>query len=129
MRRTGVALLALAMAGVAYANIDLSDFDDDVMRSMDDAVKAFEPNVAAKNGVRALDDAAVLREGFVWTEQYFVAKGGADDAVQISQQGTALIDKAIKALQAKDFEAAATHARAAAKTCRSCHDLYKPLTK
>ncbi|MFT4045852.1 MAG: hypothetical protein QM661_04060 [Solimonas sp.] len=124
-----VALIALAIGGVAFADIDLSDFDDDLMQGMDDAVKSFEPNLAAKNGAGALEDAAILRDGYVWTEQYFAAKGGTDDAVRIAKQGLDLIDQAVAATKAQDFDAAATSARAAAKTCRSCHDLYKPLTK
>jgi hypothetical protein len=118
-------LAAALLSGLAWAAIDLSDFDDDLMRDMDNAIKTFEPNLSAKNAEGALADAEALNNGFVWTEEYFSAKGGADDAVKLSQEGQALVATATQAIKAKDFEAAATAARTAAKTCRSCHDVYK----
>jgi hypothetical protein len=132
LRRTLVSVLgviACVVATVVWADIDLSDFDDDVMRNMDDTIKGFEPDIAAKNAKAATQDASVLRENLKWTEQYFAAKGNADDAVKWAQLGQEQVDTALKAMASQDFDAASAAARATAKTCHTCHDVYKPLTK
>jgi len=116
---------ASLFATVGLADIDLSDFDDDLMRSMDDSIKSFEPNIASKNAARAMDDARILWDGLKWTEEYFEKKGGAADAVTISKQALEYTGAVMKYLEANDFENAATAARSAAKTCRTCHDIYK----
>ncbi len=112
----------------AYAQhrtIDLHDYDDDLMRDLDKTIKYFEPDITAQNAQGALDDAAVLQDGFNYTLDYFSKKGGADDAVQISKDGQGQIAAAIKSVSENNFEAAAEDARAVAKTCRACHDIYK----
>jgi len=126
------AICAAALAGSAYAqhrDLDLHDYDDDLMRDLDKTIKYFEPDITAGNAQGAVEDAEILQDGFRYTEKYFTKKGDADDAVKISQQGEELIDAAIKFVGENDFEAAAAAARDTAKTCRACHDVYKPLTK
>ncbi|MGO9673452.1 MAG: hypothetical protein ACLPSF_04680 [Methylocella sp.] len=95
------------------------------MRDLDKTIKYFEPDITAQNAQGALDDAAVLQDGFKYTLDYFSKKGGADDAVQISKDGQGQIAAAIKSVSENNFEAAAEDARAVAKTCRACHDIYK----
>lgn len=135
MIRKLVILFAIGTAAVAssaYAEhrvLDLHDYDDDLMRDLDKTIKYFEPDISAKNAQSALDDAAVLQDGFKYTEDYFAKKGGADDAVQISKEGLDYIAAAIKSVLDNKFEAAAEAARGAAKTCRACHNTYKPLNK
>jgi cytochrome c556 len=132
LQRTVLTILGLVVcvaASVVWADIDLSDFDDDVMRTMDDTIKSFEPDIAAKNAKAATDDAAVLQENLKWTEQYFASKGNADDAVKWARQGQEQVATALKAVTSQDFDAASTAARTAAKNCKTCHDVYKPLTK
>lgn len=109
--------------------LDLHDYDDDLMRDLDKTIKYFEPDITAGNAQSALDDAAVLQDGFKYTEDYFAKKGGAEDAVNISRQGQEALAAAVKLVGDNNFEAAAAAARQTAQTCRSCHDVYKPLTK
>ena len=122
-------VLAALSGSLAYAEIDLSDFDDDSMRDMDDANKDLGPVLGARNGDAALADAQTIQNVLKQTEAYFVKKGGADDAVKLAQQGQASVNAVITAIGKSDFESAAAAARDTAKNCRSCHDLYKPLTK
>jgi hypothetical protein len=122
-------VLAALSGSLAYAEIDLSDFDDDSMRDMDDANKDLGPVLGAKNGDAALADAQVIQNVLKQTEAYFVKKGGADDAVKLAQKGQSSVAAVITAIGKSDFESAAASARDTAKNCRSCHDLYKPLTK
>lgn len=127
-----VVILTAASIDPTYAqhrDIDLHDYDDDLMRDLDRTIKYFEPDIAAGNAQNAMDDAAVLEDGFKYTKDYFTKKGDAEDAVQISKDGLDQIAGAIKSVSESDFDAAADRARAVAKTCRACHDIYKPLNK
>jgi cytochrome c556 len=122
-------LLAVLSGGAVFAEIDLKDFDDDLMRDMDTAIKDLEPVVGAKNAVAATGDAELLRDGFKQTEEYFAKKGGAPDAVEFARKSEELTAAVLKDITANDFDAAANSARALSKSCRTCHDVYKPLTK
>jgi cytochrome c556 len=121
--------LAVLSGGVVLAEIDLKDFDDDLMRDMDTAIKDLEPVVGAKNAVAATGDAELLRDGFKQTEDYFAKKGSAPDAVEFARKSEELTAAVLKDITANDFDAAANSARALSKSCRACHDVYKPLTK
>jgi hypothetical protein len=120
---------ALIRAEAAHVELDLTDFDDDSMRDMDDANKDLQPVLGAQNSQAALSDAQVIQGVLKQTEAYFVKKGGTGDAVRIAQQGETAVAAVIAALEKKDFEAATAAARDTAHNCRACHDIYKPLTK
>ena len=119
----------MSAASAQHRDIDLHDYDDDLMRDLDKTIKYFEPDIMAGNAQGATEDAEILQDGFKYTEKYFAKKGDADDAVKISKQGQELIAVAIKSIEGNDFDAAASAARDTAKTCRACHDVYKPLKK
>ncbi|OBS52239.1 hypothetical protein A8B73_11595 [Methylosinus sp. 3S-1] len=121
--RVGSCVLALATP--AFAGLDLHDYDDDLMRDLDRTIKVFEPDITAQNAAAAKEDAAILLEGFRYTEDYFGKKGVAD-AVAISRDGSRLVDAVLRNVDKGDFDAAATAARDAPQLCKSCHDLYKP---
>ena len=120
---------ALIRAEAAHVDLDLTDFDDDSMRDMDDANKDLQPVLGAKNSQAALSDARVIRNVLKETEEYFVKKGGTQDAVMIAQRGETAVAAVIAALGKSDFDAATAAARDTAHNCRACHDIYKPLTK
>jgi hypothetical protein len=120
---------ALVRAEGTHVDLDLTDFDDDSMRDMDDANKDLQPVLGARNGDAALADAQVIQNVLKETEAYFTKKGGTDNAVKIAQQGEGSVAAVIAALGKHDFDTAATAARDTAKNCRACHDIYKPLTK
>ena len=134
MRHIGagvIAVLVLAAApsfGAAlHPEIDLSKFDDDLMRDLDKTIKYFEPDVVAGNGDGAADDAATLQEGLKWLEDYFAAKGpSAQHAVEIARSGQSSLASALKSLQARDLQAAGASAREVSQGCRSCHEEYRP---
>jgi hypothetical protein len=120
---------ALVRADGVHVDLDLTDFDDDSMRDMDDANKDLQPVLGAKNADAALADAQVIQNVLKETEAYFTKKGGTDNAVKIAQQGEVSVTAVIAALGKGDFDTATAAARETAKNCRSCHDIYKPLTK
>jgi len=133
MRKLFILVVAIFIgilgAGVVFAELDLSDFDDDLMRTMDDTNKYLEPDINAKNLKNAKEGAETIRQGLKWTEDYFAHKGGVDDGVKLAQEGQVLAQTILQALDQNDFDKASASARAMTKNCRSCHDLYKPLTK
>jgi cytochrome c556 len=108
-------------------DIDLRGYDDELMRDLDKTIKYFEPDIVAGNVEGAKADAEVLEEGFRYTEDFFSKKENAEDAVEISQRGLQAIAAALTAMSSSDLDRATTAAREAAGTCRSCHDIYKPL--
>jgi hypothetical protein len=132
MRKRFILAAGILLTGVAltaFAELDLSDFDDDLMRTLDDTNKYLEPDINAKNIKNAQEGAETIRQGLKWTEDYFAHKGGVDDGVKLAKDGQALAQNILTDLEKNDFDNAAASARALTKNCRSCHDLYKPLTK
>jgi cytochrome c556 len=111
----------------AIAAIDLSDFDDDVMRAMDDAYEDLEPFLSASNVDASKTSVAVLNEGFQWTFDYFTAKQEEGrEALELLAPGMKLLAEVQAALDARDFTTAVTRARAIHDNCKACHDKYKP---
>ena len=110
---------------IALADIDLSDFDTDVMRGMDDTIKILEPDISSKNLKAANDDAKSLLEGFKWTEDYFANKGNTQDAVDYARDSQAVTQEILDHLAKQDFDSASQTARRLSKSCKTCHDVYK----
>ena len=125
----GALATVLALLGTlasAAANIDLTDFNDDVMKNMDDTVKALDSDLASHDVKSAQADAGTLRDGLHWAEEYFTRKGNVADAVQLAKQGEDLAATVARSAASNDFDAALTSYESLVKTCRRCHDAYKP---
>src|SRR4051812_6627336 len=120
----GVAF-ALAAAALA-ADIDYSDFDDSLMRGMDDAIKDLDSNLGGQDTDAALANAAVLRDGLAWAERYFEKKPEAPLGAGFAREGQEHLAALTKAIEARDFDAAGGNVRAVVKNCKSCHEAYKP---
>ncbi|QGM44398.1 hypothetical protein [Methylocystis heyeri] len=116
----------LASVASAAPGFDYKDYDDELMRDLEKTIKYFEPDITAQNADAAREDAAVLADGFRYTEDYFNKKGGAQDAVEISRKGSKLISQINDYIGKSDFDQAAAAARDATAVCKSCHDIYKP---
>jgi hypothetical protein len=107
------------------AELDFKDYDDDLMRTLDKTIKYFEPDITAKNVEGATEDGEILLDGFKYAEDYF-SKANKADAVQIAQEGSALVSLALQLVAKDDFEGAAANAREAIEKCKACHDIYRP---
>ena len=119
--------VAFTLAGAAYAAaLDFSDFDDTLMRGMDDAIKDLDSDVGGQDADAALANAAVLREGLAWAEQYFAKKPEAPLGVGFAREGQEHLAQLTQAIEARDFDAASANVRAVVKNCKSCHAAYKP---
>jgi len=124
-----VAVVAMA-AGVSRADkidLDLHDYDDDLMRTLEQTLKYFEPDVSDGNLKTYDDDVQLIQYTFGWVKDYFGKKGndGAKGVV-IAQQGLDLLAAIDKDVKAKNFQAAGDKAHQFSQICRSCHDIYKP---
>ena len=124
-----LAALTLGLLGAAAlaaaAEIDLKEFDTLLMQDMDDTVKDLEPLIGGRDAKAATEAVVFLEEGLTWTEQFFAAQG-ATDGVKFARQGKERAAVVRAALGSGDFSEAAAAARDVAKSCRACHDVYRP---
>ena len=126
-RVAGAALATLALAAGAYAaDLDLSDFDDSLMRSMDDAIKDLDSNVGGQELGAAQANIEVLRDGLAWAEKYFSAKPEAPRGAGFARESQENLALVTKSLEARDFDAASNGVRAVVRSCKACHEAYKP---
>src|SRR4249920_278528 len=102
MRRNWLAagVLATLAASVMAADLDLSDFDDDLMKSMDDAVKELDSNVGGHDAKASLANAAVLGDGLAWAEKYFTAKPEAPLGAGYAREGKEHIVALVQSIEA-----------------------------
>ena len=119
-------LTLLVTLACAAANIDLTDFNDDIMRNMDDTVKTLDSDLAGHDGKSAQTDARAIQDGLHWAEDYFTRKSNVADAVQLARRGEELASDVAKSAASNDFDAALASYDSLIKTCRRCHDAYKP---
>jgi hypothetical protein len=71
-------------------------------------------------------NARSIQEGLRWAQDYFTKKGNLDDAVRWARQGQELADGLASSAQTGDFDNSLTKYDSLVKTCRACHDVYKP---
>ena len=124
-RFTELIAISLFVSGLALAKIDLSDFDTEAMKNIEDATKELDAAILNKDVEVAVANAEFIRDSLHWAEGYF-AKKAVDDAVKWSQQGREFAATIAKSAAAKDFNAAYESFGSLKKTCKSCHDAYKP---
>jgi hypothetical protein len=123
------ALLSLALPPAALwatVDLDLKDFDEDVMRDVDDTVKSLDSDIATHNSASAIAEAQTIQQALKYAEDYFVKKGNVDDAVKWARQGEDQAQAVRSSVAASDFDAASDRYEALMKTCRACHDVYRP---
>jgi len=118
--------LAAAAAFAAAADIDYSDFDDTLMRSMDDAIKDLDSNVGGRDGAAALENAKVLTEGLAVAESYFAKKAETPLGAGYARDAQQNLKSLVQSLEVKDFDAASNQVREVVRSCKACHQAYKP---
>ncbi len=117
----------LAMAALAAPPaLDFADFDDALMREMDDAIKDLDSNLGGQDSNASRANVVVLRDGLAWAEQYFVKKPEAPLGVGYVREGQQHLAATLAAIEARDFEAANGHLRGVVRSCKACHEAYKP---
>ena len=119
-------LAAVTVAADTAADIDYSDFDDTLMRDMDDAIKDLDSNVSGQEADASLANVKLLREGLAQAEKYFAAKPQTPRGAGLAREGQEHLARVAQALEAKDFDAASTLVRDVVRSCKACHEAYKP---
>jgi hypothetical protein len=117
-----VGALAASLAGLAWAAVEL---DQDLMQNIDDTNKSLSSNIALKDAKAALADAKSMNEMFGQVETYFVQKGDAANAVDLTKQSRELTLTIVNSVTANNFDAATDAATTLARTCKKCHTFYK----
>lgn len=120
------AALAAGVSGAVFASMDLSDFDQDTMQAVDDAKKELESGLAARESKAAIANAEFIRDSLQWAEGYFAKKGNVDDAVRWAKEGREHAAAIVSSVGRGDFDAANESYNSLIRTCKSCHDVYKP---
>lgn len=114
--------LAISIASLSLAAVEL---DQDLMQNIDDTNKSLSSNIALKDSRAALADAKSMDEMFSHVETYFVQKGDAANAVDLSKKSRELTLAIVNSVTANDFDAATNAATTLSRTCKTCHTFYK----
>ncbi len=127
MRKLLIVLSTMAILGGVGGVVSAADgdLDMDLMQTIEDTNKSMASNIATQNGAGSTADAKELQTLFGKVEQHFVAKGGADDAVDLSRKSKDLAESIVKSVATKDFTAASESATTLSRNCRTCHTFYK----
>lgn len=114
---------ALALAtGVCLADVEL---DADLMQEIEDTNKSLASNIALKNAKASIADAKELTAMFEKTEAYFVQKGDAANAIDLTKKSKDLTIAIVQSVIANDFDNATDSATTLSRTCKTCHNFYK----
>ncbi|WP_161974547.1 cytochrome c [Piscinibacter terrae] len=101
------------------------EVDSDLMRNIEDTTKSLDSNVSLKDAKSAAAEAKELATLFAQVEDFYARKGDATDAVGFSRKTHDLAEQVIKAVDAGDYDTASTTVIALARSCKSCHEVYK----
>ena len=113
-------------AGFALAAAELkAELDTDLMQNIDDTNKSLASNIALKDGKAAIADAKSMNDMFGTVETYFVQKGDAANAVELTKQSRELTLTIVNAVTANNYDAATDAATTLSRTCKKCHTFYK----
>ena len=113
-------LLVMASSVVVAGTVD-----EDSMDLMKDKQKSLSSNISLNDAKAATDDANEMADMFDDVEAFFVKKGNAADAVDWAKDSKDLAGTIVKSIAANDFDTAAKTSVTLAKTCKSCHNIYK----
>jgi len=115
--------LTLALLGsVASAPFEIMA---DAMRDIEDTTKSLDSNVTLKDAKTAAAEAREVVAFFRQVEGFYAQKGDKADAVGYARKTHELAARALAALEAQNFDEAGEVMGSLARSCKSCHDVYK----
>jgi cytochrome c556 len=121
LMRSTVLLLSL-LTGVAVA---VTEVDMDLMQKIEESTKSVDSNISLKDGKAALADAREIEEMFSQVELFYKHKGDAADAIEYARKSKNFATELIRQVSEKDFDNASATVGALAKSCKTCHQVYK----
>lgn len=125
MRKVSLIFLGFFLVLTSSVKSAQAEMDIDLMQAIEDTNKSLASNIAIKDHKASTADAKELEQMFSKVETYFVEKGDAPDAVDLSKKSRELSLEIVKAVTAQDFDKATDAATTISRTCRTCHTFYK----
>lgn len=96
------------------------------MRKIDKRILDVQRTIHGRDAPAAIAHAKEIETLYRLMEEYFISKGKADDAVNLSVEGRSFAGTIAKAVESNDYDTALRAALGIAKACSTCHDAYKP---
>jgi hypothetical protein len=93
---------------------------------MDDAIKDLDSNVGGQDGAAALGNAKVLTEGLAAAESYFARKPETPLGAGYAREAQQHLKTLVQSIEARDFDAASGKVHEVMRTCKACHEAYRP---
>ncbi len=115
----------LAAWSVSVATQSVDEFDA-WMRTIEEKTQAVQQHIAKRDAVTAAADARVLADTFARVEEFWVRRGDAVDAAQLSKDARERAAGIEQAVSQQDFDRASSESIKVAETCTPCHRLYRP---
>ncbi|MES2036447.1 MAG: hypothetical protein V4495_01295 [Pseudomonadota bacterium] len=122
--KTTVLLFSL-LTGVAGVALAVTEVDMDLMQRIEESTKSVDSNISLKDGKAALADAREIEEMFSQVELFYKHKGDAADAIEYARKSKNFASELIRQVSEKDFDNASATVSALAKSCKTCHQVYK----
>jgi hypothetical protein len=126
MRPLTLAVVLLCLVAPALGADE--DMDTDLMQTIDDTAKSVTSNIDLRNPAAGGTDAQELQNLFRQVQAFYERRHDAPDAVTYARTSLDLAGRIERALAGRDYADAARAAADLTRTCRSCHDVYKPLS-
>ena len=120
-----LAFLALQMLLLGSVYCAAFDVNEDDMREIEDTTKNLDSSVLLKKGKSAETEAREILAYFKQVERFYAAKGDASDAAEFARKSHTSAAEILRALESKEFDAAANAMSALTRNCKACHDVYK----
>ncbi|MDR1888931.1 MAG: hypothetical protein LBQ81_06070 [Zoogloeaceae bacterium] len=122
----GLCLLPLSANSIgSISTMVEGEIDMDFMQDVEDTSINLTDNITQHNTDSILTDAKELAAAFAQIEEFYIAKGDAADAVELSRKSRELSQKIIQQVDSKDFDSAAASASELSRTCKACHNFYR----
>jgi hypothetical protein len=115
--------IGLLWAGTASTAPDA--IDTELMQALEDNNKDLASNLALQNAQAAQANAEEMRQLLGQVEAFYAAKGNAPDAVDFSRQSLQWVQRIRAQVDAGEFAPAVASATELARSCKSCHNVYK----
>lgn len=125
MHRYATALFAALLVLAGQVMPAQFEVNSDLMRNIEDTTKSLDSNVSLKDAKAAAAEAKELTALFAQVEDFYARRGDAADAVGFSRKTHDLAEQVLKAVDSGDYDTASTSVIALARSCKSCHEVYK----
>jgi cytochrome c556 len=116
---------ALSLVLLGQVSSQPFEITADAMRDIEDTTKSLDSNVALKDAKTAVEQAKEVAAFFQQVEGFYTQKGDAADAVGFACKTHELAAQVQAAVDAQNFDAANEAVSQLARSCKTCHEVYK----